>query len=361
MRQCLIHLGFPKTGTTSIQESLFLNRDYLRENGVYYPSFQLAGQSLGRYACHVFQSVTRDYSEIQPFWRLGRARAELRNYGITQLDRVIREFQASGCPMLLLSSELLPGQYFGSFADILVHDIGTIRGLFYVRSPLSGFRSRFQQGLRGGQFHKPIMAVRQKIMQAQEYFPIPLAVRKYHERSEGGKWDVVDDFWSDVLALHHRPIRADTLLNEADPAEITIIFAEMTERLSQLSFDQRTEFYGWCRNQFNAMIDIRHNTTRFDFSEAVSRKILAASSLDRAWLKERYGIEWDGLTSAETCNEDEEIIHSAEHLRREVTFSPEVCDAICAHFLERMAEGLPRSVDARAVRNALLATRSSLR
>ncbi|MGD9900810.1 MAG: hypothetical protein AB7T22_16920 [Calditrichaceae bacterium] len=37
MKQVYIHIGPPKTGTTTIQHSLFLNRDKLLQNGVYIP------------------------------------------------------------------------------------------------------------------------------------------------------------------------------------------------------------------------------------------------------------------------------------------------------------------------------------
>lgn len=37
MKQVYIHIGPPKTGTTTIQNSLFINRDTLLENGVYVP------------------------------------------------------------------------------------------------------------------------------------------------------------------------------------------------------------------------------------------------------------------------------------------------------------------------------------
>ncbi len=36
-KQLIIHAGFPKTGTTSLQEALSANRQILLANGIYYP------------------------------------------------------------------------------------------------------------------------------------------------------------------------------------------------------------------------------------------------------------------------------------------------------------------------------------
>ena len=37
MKILYLHIGMPKTGTSSIQDTLFANRENLRKYGIYYP------------------------------------------------------------------------------------------------------------------------------------------------------------------------------------------------------------------------------------------------------------------------------------------------------------------------------------
>lgn len=355
MKQCLIHLGFAKTGTTSVQESLFLNRDYLRANGIYYPSLEMGGQPLGKNACHVFQSVTREYDRINPFWKLGRSARGLRNVGIALLDALIGDFHKTGCSTLLISSELLPGPYLPSFCDILREDVGPPRGVLYLRSPFPRFRSHFQQRLRAGRLLKNCnsLLLRPRIEQLQDCFQSPLMLRAYIEKSEDTNWNAVDDFWPNVLGIAPPPRRLGSSLNEADTAEITVVFAQVGERLDHWKRDERQIFFGWCRNKIRDMNLSGFECMRFEFSKDIERMVIAATDSDNRWLEETHGLRWAGIGRREQMEVKDEIIRSAEHLRLEVKHSPRTCAAIARYLLQHIRNGVPRGVDASTAAEAV--------
>ena len=351
MKDCLIHLGFPKTGTTSIQASLFLNRDYLRANGIYYPAFAIAGEEpLGRNACHILQSVTKKYDQIAPHWKLGRSPRDLVNFGLATLDKLIDNFHKSGCSTLLISSEMLQGPYLPSLCDILRQDVGPLRGVVYLRSPLPRFRSQFQQELRTGRLRDGdhFLLLRPRIVELQECFPSALMLRKYVERSEQKNWNAVDDFWSAILRIGPPPKALGPLLNEADPAEITVVFAQMVEVVNDWNRDQRNLFFGWCRRAIREMKLNDHEYTRFEFSKNVARKVIAATVSDNQWLEANFGLRWDGIESEEPVEAAGSIIPTAHYLRQEVKYSARTCLAMSQHLLEKIRSGVPRGVDAAA-------------
>lgn len=350
MKDCLIHLGFEKTGTTSIQESLFLNRDYLRANGIYFPIFEIGGRPLGRNVCHILQSVTKRYDQIDPFWKLERSPRDLRSFGVSFLDKIIGDFYKSDCSTLLISSDLLRGPYLPSLCDILLQDVGPVRGCVYLRSPLHRFRSQFQQGLRAGRLRDGdhFLLLRPQIVELQDCFPSALMLRKYVERSEQKNWNAVDDFWSAVLQVEPPPNALAPSLNEADPAEITVVFAQMVEVVNDWNRDQRNLFFGWCRRAIREMKLNDHEYTRFEFSKNVARKVIAATVSDNQWLEANFGLRWDGIESEEPVEAAGSIIPTAQYLRQEVKYSARTCLAMSQHLLEKIRSGVPRGVDAAA-------------
>lgn len=104
--RCIIHVGTEKTGTTSIQESLSLNRKILAKKGFLFPS------SFGE-KNHVKLAVCASREERKiPFFE----RVVLSNGGNKEkfesecLSKFAREVKGSKCNTLLISNEHLHGQ-----------------------------------------------------------------------------------------------------------------------------------------------------------------------------------------------------------------------------------------------------------
>jgi hypothetical protein len=59
MRKLVIHAGFHKTGTTSIQNFSYQNHDKLLTNGIYYPKENPSFQN------HCYLTINNNISELQ--------------------------------------------------------------------------------------------------------------------------------------------------------------------------------------------------------------------------------------------------------------------------------------------------------
>lgn len=358
MKQCILHLGLPKTGTTSIQQSLFLNRDVLAAHRIFYPNFTIEGRSASRFACHIFQAITRNYEEIPPFWKLGFSRVDLRNMGLAQLDRAFDQFSRSSCSTFLISSELLDGRYFSTFCEILRSESMRLRGVLYVRAPDTRYRSKFQQALRAGRFLRIAVGIRKSLTEFQRCFAEPLTVRRYVDRSEELGWNAVDDFWTHVLELKP-PQQSSITSNDSDPAEVSVVFAEMSNVIVNMDKDERLIFMGWCRNHIRNMQNSGLRFTRFDFGEPLRERILAACEADSRWLRETYDISWQEPRGEPSLDESTEIIGSTEQLRREINFSRETCTCILENLLRHAEAATDPGIDKAAARSSLLSALKS--
>lgn len=139
MKQVLLHIGFHKTGTSSLQEALDGHRDALRQAGLWYPPSTLGFPAQQECAWCVNEHP-------KPYMR-------------TDLDadlifgKLRRDFEASGCPTMLLSSE--------DFATIEEHPSSleqlknqlrgyTLKIVVYVREPVDFLLSLYSHRLRQG-------------------------------------------------------------------------------------------------------------------------------------------------------------------------------------------------------------------
>jgi hypothetical protein len=92
VRTLVLHIGYPKTATTSIQQCLHVNRDRLRERGVYYPlTAQFVDHSHNRLVFALYAN---------PYEQMGEADRD------ALLAALISEIDQCGCETAVLSSEL---------------------------------------------------------------------------------------------------------------------------------------------------------------------------------------------------------------------------------------------------------------
>jgi hypothetical protein len=178
-------------------------------------------------------------------------------------------------------------------------------------------------------------------------------LRKYVERSEQKNWNAVDDFWSAVLQIGPPPNALGPSLNEADPAEITVVFAQLAEVLSDWNRDQKIPFFLWCGEKIRKMNLNDCEITRFELSRNLERKVIAATASDNQWLEADFGIRWAGIEGVEPVEAAGSIIPTAQYLRQEVKYSARTCLAMSRHLLERIRSGVPRGVDAAAATKAV--------
>ena len=135
MRELYLHIGYPKTGTTAIQEFLYINRNKLRERGVLYPE-----TGIEKYAHHQIPWV---------FTHDKRSRKGLNESDI--YNGLQKELSCNpAVEKVLISSE---GFIFGmqpeEAINIFRRDFEKIKLIVYVRQPFRWIQSDYNQGVKG--------------------------------------------------------------------------------------------------------------------------------------------------------------------------------------------------------------------
>lgn len=135
MRELYLHIGYPKTGTTAIQEFLHLNKARLLERNVLYPETGLV-----KYAHHLIPWVfTEDKRN-----KNGVSQADIIDRLQTELD------QNRTVEKVVISSE---GFIFAmspeDVAEIFKDNFESIKLVIYLRQPFRWIVSDYNQGVKG--------------------------------------------------------------------------------------------------------------------------------------------------------------------------------------------------------------------
>lgn len=145
----VLHVGATKTGSTSIQEFLAHNREALAAHGVLYPH---AFGDLRRLRLSLM--VTPDDALPNRLWvRSGLGDTAPAEFRRTMRERLLEEFEASGCQQVVLSDETLFGGPPATVTEVrrLADAIaGSVRVLVYLRRQDDHLVSMYQQAVRGG-------------------------------------------------------------------------------------------------------------------------------------------------------------------------------------------------------------------
>lgn len=151
-RDVVLHIGTGKTGTSSVQQFLHLNRVRLAEQGILYPRTPGPRRHL-RLGLYI---RTDDELDAQMAWHTvgGPTPAKFRR---RFERRFLRELDDAGCPRVLLSDEALYGaspealQRLRGLTDRIAR---TLRLVVYLRRQDDHLRSRYQQVVKTGEVRR---------------------------------------------------------------------------------------------------------------------------------------------------------------------------------------------------------------
>jgi hypothetical protein len=145
MKRLFLHIGFPKTGSTSLQKNLGLNSASLAAQGICYP-YAPEG-SYGQRWAHAPLVAAMPNQVLD--WLAPRKRAKLDQ----AYDEMFAAFDQSGCPTLVISSEGYGGIEVGKkkllwlkekFSDFDTTIIA------YIRRQDAYLLSTYQESVKGG-------------------------------------------------------------------------------------------------------------------------------------------------------------------------------------------------------------------
>lgn len=149
MKKAIVHIGLPKTGTTSIQEALYATRERLLEtSGIFYPSIS---PNLNNVLCTSFFDDPRKHIEaaMEGLDTLEKARAKSQ----TLLQQLQDDLKSANWETVVLSAEGLSNlnrHELRNMADWLSGYVDDWRIFFWVRHPLSYASSVSQELVKGG-------------------------------------------------------------------------------------------------------------------------------------------------------------------------------------------------------------------
>lgn len=141
----LLHIGMPKTGTSTLQEALHTNRRRLRDVGVRYPD---PGSRMHGHAL----LVTPFFDDEGMPREFRGAPARARHRGVRLWDRIANDASRGDASTMILSTEYLYGlreDRIESLAALLRSLFDPVEVVCYVREPASYYVSLTQQVVRG--------------------------------------------------------------------------------------------------------------------------------------------------------------------------------------------------------------------
>jgi hypothetical protein len=148
MSRCIIHIGWHKTGTTSIQQTALKHRAVLAGHGIHYPAWH---HNHGALLVSAVRSGNLPYYAEQ--FLLPPKGVGAKSHKEVGLERLRQAVENAGSGTLLLSGEdlnLLDGDEVNAFVALLSPHFSDIRAVAYLRSHAGYANSAGQQMVRMG-------------------------------------------------------------------------------------------------------------------------------------------------------------------------------------------------------------------
>lgn len=153
IKKIFLHIGFPKTASTSIQKTLTENSSLLLAKGYLYPKFEvICGNRKGQLINHSYPLITlfannSKWFIINTFWTRGddQQTFEIKNHFREQLDKVL-----SNKNHIIFSSEVLSNLSIPELETLkeFLSKYGEIKVLAFVRRPLAYLTSLNNQRIK---------------------------------------------------------------------------------------------------------------------------------------------------------------------------------------------------------------------
>lgn len=278
MKRLHLHIGSPKTGTTSIQKTFFDNREILKSQG-----FTYAGNT---YNDHLFFFATKSPECNWPRQFKGVDKIALQNTLHDYFVNIENDFKSADDRQQILSTEYLflhQAEYINSVIDYLGDFFSQIKVYVFIRSPQEYYRSMQQQ-----------------IIKARSYITSPVSF-KYTFKKVIEAWEKV----CDLEVIEYRP-EGDSCKKLCDKMGITfnnlsrsknkINSSVSIEQMSLLEKIQRN-LYPDHEDQFKNHLGVLHRikapfTSKVRLKPEVQEVIHNNHRQDLEWLKEEHNIDF---------------------------------------------------------------------
>ncbi|MDS9468575.1 hypothetical protein RGQ15_13480 [Paracoccus sp. MBLB3053] len=275
-----IHIGAEKTGTTTIQKCLKLNRSKLADRGVLFP--RSVGEfnhiALAAYAMNDgrgieelrIQSGVRNISEIPEF------RDNLK-------ASLIAETEASGCHTVVMSNEhcssrLKSIEEIERLRDLCLSICSDIRIILYIRNPVDFFASWYSTAIASGNTFDFPNPVPDHLLRAADWLAMArdwarvfgthsVSVRRM-DKSKLVDGDLLKDFFH-TISLPEFEFDVPPRTNEALPLKGLLFLQQINDRIPRIVDNRMNEERGPIVDALRAWPE----KTKYAFSQEFSDEI----------------------------------------------------------------------------------------
>jgi hypothetical protein len=196
-KTCFLHIGPPKTGSTSIQQTLWKNRKLLAASSIHYPSLEKNHRFLVSNFMNEPQKF--DYNKLSE-----RTDEEIVRKNFEKLKQFEEESQDTNCQTLVLSSEhlvLLNVEEIMKLKQYLIGICEDVKILIYLRHPVASVGSFIQESIKNGNRHLSEMRLKPPFSRFSHLMPKwqecfgteSIVLREMHRNRLINK-DLIDDF-----------------------------------------------------------------------------------------------------------------------------------------------------------------------
>lgn len=327
----ILHYGTAKTGTTSLQNSLFSSRNLLRDHGVLYPQCPVFKTNH-----HALTGLFKQKSEINSrFIKIFGNYDNLQKNAQRSWEAIKKQVSISKPHVIILSSEYFfttmtqRGQEI--FRDKLYEITDNIQPCVYIREPAGRCLSSLQEhSRRGSKSLMPagMLKIRKPLETIEDVFnAMPIVCPFDHMQLERG--DLVNDFVSRFISDYVDPsIIQSRRLNQTFSAEAMAIMHLYHTNNHPHEEGIYTSDMGVLEKliRFYEMRQGKVNKPKLQPHVAAE---INASAVDYLWLREKYDIQFEnidynnidgnGAANLKLSNKIEDIVEVNNDRRNEIT------------------------------------------
>ncbi|MDF1769364.1 hypothetical protein [Maricaulis sp.] len=187
MKRCFLHLGLHKTGTSAIQRSLFANKSYLKQKGIYY------GQTAGFEAHHNIAVLVPKAAEDTDFHAAER--------------RLVDGFQAINDAAqdddIIISSEMFLERNVGLVLNAANNVFPCLEVIIYLRRQDLLIESVYNQMVKQNGVHEAVnqgeyyfIDFLARLNEIARFVPLDRLHTRVYEREKLINGDLIDDFFA---------------------------------------------------------------------------------------------------------------------------------------------------------------------
>ena len=303
----IIHIGTPKTGTTSIQKGLAMMRENLENASCNYPD--------ENDDCHnILEALVCDYDRLHRVYKSQYKNTPAQAYtdAFNLKERIVK---ASG----KYEYTIISGEYLLSLKkneiENLIDEFGfklkDITVVCYVRKPSDFWLSSIQQTIKASTtFDNPLIQKYPFMKGLQTWLNVipkkNIIVRPFIRTELKGSdilFDFVDNVLCEQIGIDLKDIELPTIIsNKSVAAEASILMQEL--RLEKLDAEDNT-FTKESKQLTNAIIRNARimDLTKMKFDDDISTAINLAHATELDWLKNTFNIVFPGVDGE--LNEDQ--------------------------------------------------------